>query len=386
MKVSPYQTPELRNESDAVIQVGTYGKYTPFANADNTGILDYINNNLEALKNALSGAYVYAKNKSSLPASGDATKIYVTQDDGKSYKWTGTEWSLLTSQLNGLSAYEIAQSLGFTGTEEEWIISIRGEKGEKGDTITGATVDSDGYLILTLSTGTTIKTALKPLVDAKQYADNAAKSAESAEDSYNKTASIQSDFQVVLNTAKASETAAKASETNAKTSETNAAASASTATAQANTATTQANNAKTSATNSASSASASAKSASNAKTSETNAGSSATTAKNWAVSETSPDGATDTDSTTGKTQSSRTWALESKASAESAEQSATNAQKAASAATDAKNAAQTYAQQAEATANAIKEKSILAITDSVQLAINTKDGGLDLVITTNKED
>ena len=73
-------------------------------------------------------------------------------------------------------------------------------------------------------------------------------------------------------------------------------------------------------------------------------------------------------------------------SAESAEQSATDAQKAASAATDAKNAAQTYAQQAEATANAIKEKSILAITDSVQLAINTKDGGLDLVITTNKED
>ena len=25
MKISPYQTPELRNESDVVIQVGTYG-------------------------------------------------------------------------------------------------------------------------------------------------------------------------------------------------------------------------------------------------------------------------------------------------------------------------------------------------------------------------
>ena len=55
---------------------------------------------------------------------------------------------------------------------------------------------------------------------------------------------------------------------------------------------------------------------------------------------------------------------------------------ASNAAVDAKNAAQTYAQQAEATANAIKEKEILAITDSVQLAINTKDGGLDLVIKT----
>ena len=59
---------------------------------------------------------------------------------------------------------------------------------------------------------------------------------------------------------------------------------------------------------------------------------------------------------------------------------------AANVAVDAKNSAQSYAQQAEATANAIKEKEILAITDSVQLAINTKDGGLDLVITTNKED
>ena len=329
MKVSPYQTPELRNESDAVIQVGTYGKYTPFANADNTGILDYINNNLEALKNALSGAYVYVSDKSSLPASGDVTKIYVTQDNGKSYKWTGTEWSLLTSQLNGLSAYEIAQTLGFTGTEEEWIMSIRGEKGEKGDSITGATVDSDGYLTLTLGTGTTIKTALKPLVDAKQYADNAAKSAESAENSYNKTASIQNNFQVVLDTAKASETSA--------------ASSASTATSQANAATTQANSAKTSATNSANSASASAKSASNAKTSETNAGSSATTAKNWAVSETSPDGATDTDSGTGKTQSSRTWALESKANAQSASSSAsiatTQASSASASASDASKAA-----------------------------------------------
>lgn len=55
---------------------------------------------------------------------------------------------------------------------------------------------------------------------------------------------------------------------------------------------------------------------------------------------------------------------------------------AANAAVDAKNAAQIYAQQAEATANAIKEKEILAITDSVSLAINTEDGGLDLVITT----
>lgn len=68
--------------------------------------------------------------------------------------------------------------------------------------------------------------------------------------------------------------------------------------------------------------------------------------------------------------------------AEQLQNNLTDTKAAANAAVDAKNSAQSYAQQAEATANAIKEKEILAITDSVQLAINTEDGGLDLVITT----
>lgn len=339
MKISPYQTPELRNESDAVIQVGTYGKYTPFANADNTGILDYINNNLEALKNALSGAYVYVSHKSSLPASGDVTKIYVTQDNGKSYKWTGTEWSLLTSQLNGLSAYEIAQTLGFTGTEEEWIMSIRGEKGEKGDSITGATVDSDGYLTLTLSTGTTIKTALKPLVDAKQYADNAAASATQAGESEANAAASLSQVKASASQASSSASDAASSASKAKQSETNAANSESNALQYKN----AANDSKTAAATSATNAS---KSAESAEQSATNAAESAesaedsynktasiqtdfqvvldtakaseTAAKKWAVATDSPDGTTDTGSSTGKTQSARSWALSAKASADDA--------------------------------------------------------------------
>src|SRR5690606_21379356 len=32
----------------------------------------------------------------------------------------------------GKSAYEIAVSLGYKGTEQEWLQSLRGEKGEKG--------------------------------------------------------------------------------------------------------------------------------------------------------------------------------------------------------------------------------------------------------------
>lgn len=256
MKISPYQTPELRNESDAVIQVGTYGKYTPFANADNNGILDYINNNLEALKNALSGAYVYVKDKSSLPASGDVTKIYVTQDDGKSYKWTGTEWSLLTSQLNGLSAYEIAQTLGFTGTEEEWITSLGS------DTISSATVDSDGYLTMHMKGGAEIKTPLQPIIDCIKYRDSATSAAQEA--------------------------------------------------------TSQAQSASSSATSASNSALASATSETNAKASATNSEVSNQQSKKWAVATDSPDGATDTDASTGKTQSARSWAMEAKTSAASA--------------------------------------------------------------------
>lgn len=305
MKVSPYQTPELRNEEDVIIQVGTYGKYTPFANADNTGILDYINNNLEALKNALSGAYVYVKNKSSLPASGDVTKIYVTQDDGKSYKWTGTEWSLLTSQLNGLSAYEIAQSLGFTGTEEEWITSLGS------DTISSATVDSDGYLTMHMKGGAEINTPLQPIIDCIKYRDSAASSASTATSQANTATTQAQNASSSATSAANSAKASSVSEGNAKTSADNASASETNAKTAMNTANTAASSASTSATNASTSAS-------NAKASANSAESSNQQAKKWAIATDSPDGTTDTGSSTGKTQSARSWALSAKASADDA--------------------------------------------------------------------
>lgn len=50
MEKTTYQLPEIRDASDNIIQSGTYGKKTAFANATNNGVLDYINNNLEWLK------------------------------------------------------------------------------------------------------------------------------------------------------------------------------------------------------------------------------------------------------------------------------------------------------------------------------------------------
>ncbi|WP_370837838.1 phage tail fiber protein [Megasphaera sp.] len=63
----------------------------------------------------------------------------------------------------------------------------------------------------------------------------------------------------------------------------------------------------------------------NAKTSETNSEISHQKAKKWAEATDSPDGEADTDSTTGKTQSSKEWALYSKTKAQEAATSATNA-------------------------------------------------------------
>lgn len=83
-------------------------------------------------------------------------------------------------------------------------------------------------------------------------------------------------------------------------------------------ATTQANNAKNSASSSATSASMSASSASASETYNRSS-------KKWAESTGSPDLEADTDSTTGLTQSSRSWALYSKTKAQEAATSATNA-------------------------------------------------------------
>lgn len=330
MKRQAFQPGEIRDEQDNIIRPGAYGKNTALATSDNMGILDYIINNFQALFDMISGACVYVEE---LPISGDTDKLYVVKSTGKTYRWDGKQFILVSEAVDGLSAYEIAKQNGFTGTEKEWLESFRGEKGdhgEKGESITGATVDSDGYLMLNLSSGQSIKTELKPIIEAKQYADNAgasatqaresemnaatyadnanesktaaqtskvnaktsevnakaseksaksseeislakaeealasatsasnsatkaseselnsAKSAERAEDSYNKTASIQINFQVVLDTAKASETNASNSAKEAKTSEIAAATSASNAS-------TSAEKAKTSETNAANS-------------------------------------------------------------------------------------------------------------------------------------
>lgn len=50
MRPQAFQNGELRDENDNIIRAGAYGKTTAFVNAQNDGILDYIMNNFDAVK------------------------------------------------------------------------------------------------------------------------------------------------------------------------------------------------------------------------------------------------------------------------------------------------------------------------------------------------
>lgn len=92
MKRQAYQRPELRDANDNIIQAGTYGKESPLVNGDNTGVLDYINNNLEALRDNINGSRIYVKNKGALTTPGDISAMYIAEDTGKWYLWDGTKY------------------------------------------------------------------------------------------------------------------------------------------------------------------------------------------------------------------------------------------------------------------------------------------------------
>lgn len=98
----------------------------------------------------------------------------------------------------------------------------------------------------------------------------------------------------------------------------------------------------------------------NAHTSETNSELSHQNAKKWAEATESPDGVADMDSTTGKTQSSKEWALYSKTKAQESATSATNAK---SAETNAKTS-ETNAKTSETNAKSSETKAKTSETNA----------------------
>lgn len=149
--------------------------------------------------------------------------------------------------------------------------------------------------------------------NSKTSETNVATSAAAAKVSETNSKTSETNAKTSETNAATSETAAATSETNAKTSETNAAASKSSAATSATNAKTSETNSKTSETNASETNAAASKTS--AATSAANASTSETNAKYWAESSTSPDGLVDSDSSTGYTQSSKTWAQVAKTNA-----------------------------------------------------------------------
>ena len=107
----------------------------------------------------------------------------------------------------------------------------------------------------------------------------------------------------------------------------------------------------------------------NAHTSEINSEISHQNAKKWAEATESPDGEADTDSMTGKTQSSRSWALYSKSKAQEANTSATNAK---SSETKAKNS-ETNAKTSETKAATSEANAKTSETNAKSSETKSKD-------------
>ena len=113
----------------------------------------------------------------------------------------------------------------------------------------------------------------------------------------------------------------------------------------------------------------------------------AQTAKNWAMSTVSPDGAADTESGTGKTQSARTWALTAKTEAGKAKTEAKNAQAEVGKAKIEADRAQAHSKKAEEakTQAASKAQEARTAADEAKEALKTAMGGVDLTEYAKKE-
>lgn len=116
-------------------------------------IYDYVNDTYQDSGiNAVGDAFTIVKTYSSVQAMEDdynnpevKTGQFVmidtgdveNEEDSRLYLKGNTEWKFISDLsgaqgIQGLSAYQVAVQHGFEGTEDEWLISLKGEKGETG--------------------------------------------------------------------------------------------------------------------------------------------------------------------------------------------------------------------------------------------------------------
>ena len=254
MKKTIYQRPEIRDEHDNIIQTGTYGKESPLVNSTNDGVLDYINNNLEALHDNINGARIYVANKAALPATGDLSAMYIAEDTGKWYLWDGTKY-IETDNARKIADEAIAARDAAKASQTAAKTSENNAKTSENDAAaskSAAATSASAAKTSENNAGTQANTA-KAWATATTSPDGAADTSSTT----GKTQSAKSWAMYSKDRATASAssaTAAATSATAAKTSETNAASSKSAAATSATNAANSAKAAATSATNAANSA------------------------------------------------------------------------------------------------------------------------------------
>lgn len=224
MKRQAFQPGEIRDENDAIIREGAYGKKSAFATADNKGILDYMINNFDALKDAIDGGRVYVASASDLPATGDVANVYVTNDTGKWYYWDPGTSKYVTIDNARTVANE---AITAQDTAKAWAESNGSPDGATdSDSSTGKTHSSKSWALYSKDQATASASSASASASsasaAKTSQSAAASSASAASSSASAASTSATNAKNSQTAAASSASAAKTSETNAATSETNA--------------------------------------------------------------------------------------------------------------------------------------------------------------------
>ena len=134
MKPQAFQPGELRDEYDQIIRAGAYGKKTPFVNADNSAILDYIMNNFDALYAQIPNGRAYVKSVNNItPDSNGNVTVNVGSGGG-----TGGTNITVDSTLSSTSTNPVQNKV---------LYAALNNKLDKNGTATYAARDSSGNII-----------------------------------------------------------------------------------------------------------------------------------------------------------------------------------------------------------------------------------------------
>ena len=249
MRPQAFQAGEVRDEHDNIIRQGAYGKKTPFATADNSGILDYIINNFDVLDKGIKAAGIGSDENGNptvspvVSAALEAVKLSAANAKKSMDAAIGSEKNVKASESKVVASSNEAKTAASqaktSATDAGHAMSTAATKAEE------ASVSAANAKTSETNAKTSETNAKTSETNAKTSETNAGKSATDATTKAGEASASATNAKASETAAKVSETNAKSSEGKAKTSETNAGASASTATQQATKATTEANRAKT---------------------------------------------------------------------------------------------------------------------------------------------